>query len=334
MAVSGLFIWSIAIPFSGRILMLPLLAMTLSGCAAAILPIAAAGVLGSKQVSKEKQTESAAPKDAVAAPVLDRTNAAAPERAAVQTASPQIPALVPGRGNPGDKTAAAATVDHVIYVGQGGAGDELDRIFNVGSAKDRHIVKQYDDFAAFAVAQAETESAAGSAGPGKSVILVPRPDINKPEFTRCNAREKAVIIDLDRRIGDQNIRPSLASASAQPGIAESVRKIRAAGLKIIWISDASDESTDAVVKMLRRTDLSRASDNDFLSLNRGRRDRKQLRRREAADRFCIVAMLGDDRSDFDELYQYLRRQDSALALGPMIGRGWFLASSPLISPLP
>ena len=55
-------------------------------------------------------------------------------------------------------------------------------------------------------------------------------------------------------------------------------------------------------------------------------ERKQTRRDAIANTLCPIAILGDERADFDELYLYLKNPDSAIALDASIGRGWFLAS--------
>ena len=41
-------------------------------------------------------------------------------------------------------------------------------------------------------------------------------------------------------------------------------------------------------------------------------------------------MAGDDRADFDELYDYLRDPDGAITLEKMFGNGWFLTPPPLV----
>jgi hypothetical protein len=50
--------------------------------------------------------------------------------------------------------------------------------------------------------------------------------------------------------------------------------------------------------------------------------------REDANRdVCTVAIAGDERSDFDELFDYLRNPGGAVGLYPMMGKGWFLVPS-------
>ena len=58
-------------------------------------------------------------------------------------------------------------------------------------------------------------------------------------------------------------------------------------------------------------------------------DRKQTRRRAFAEEHCVVAILGDEKADFDELYQYLRSPDDAVTLERLVGDRWFLAPTPL-----
>jgi hypothetical protein len=61
-----------------------------------------------------------------------------------------------------------------------------------------------------------------------------------------------------------------------------------------------------------------------LLLIRSAEDRKQLLRENANDDVCVVAIAGDRRGDFDELFDYLRNPGSAVGLYPMMGSGWFL----------
>ena len=55
-------------------------------------------------------------------------------------------------------------------------------------------------------------------------------------------------------------------------------------------------------------------------------ERKQTRRDALAKTHCIVAILGDERADFDELYLYLKDRDAVVPPDAIIGNGWFLAS--------
>ena len=62
-------------------------------------------------------------------------------------------------------------------------------------------------------------------------------------------------------------------------------------------------------------------------LVRGPDDRKQLLRADANNDVCVVAIAGEQRGDFDELFDYLRNPDAAIGLDLMMDNGWFLVPS-------
>ena len=68
----------------------------------------------------------------------------------------------------------------------------------------------------------------------------------------------------------------------------------------------------------------RPESRDILLLMRYPGDRKQTRREDLARRACLLAIAGDEREDFDELYAYLVNPEAALRLENLIGDGWFL----------
>ena len=73
---------------------------------------------------------------------------------------------------------------------------------------------------------------------------------------------------------------------------------------------------------------------DELVLLRYPQERKQTRLEDFAAEFCVVALAGDERADFDELFQYLKNPAAAAPLEALIGKGWFLIPQPLTSPSP
>ena len=56
---------------------------------------------------------------------------------------------------------------------------------------------------------------------------------------------------------------------------------------------------------------------------------KQTRRDDFARAYCVVAMAGDERADFDELFAYLRDPTAALPLEKLVGQGWFIVPPPI-----
>ena len=289
------------------LLTLPLL----SGCVAALLPLAAIGTMGKTQIDRAK-----AKRDLVASGAIDL-------------------AMPVGKVTVGSDSAAANGLPDAeeTFTGQGGA-IEIAEVGLEGEAADYVAqffqppgsrASPYADFSVYALQQ----SARLEAGEGvESVVLVPRVDIFKPETVACAGKPLAVVIDLDDTSGNSWIKAD--TLYRQNGLIEALRSLRAADISVIWLSDQPVAASERVSAILDEAGLSQAESDDFLFLDRGEEDRKQVRRWDAARNYCIVAMAGDDRADFDELYDYLRDPDGAVTLENMYNNGWFLTPPPLV----
>ena len=99
-------------------------------------------------------------------------------------------------------------------------------------------------------------------------------------------------------------------------------------VEIFWISSLPAVQAGAVRRALGTSGLD-PDGKDNLLLMRNADDRKQERRRELAGTHCIVAIAGDTRADFDELYAYLKDRDAAQPLEELVGAGWFLTPLPI-----
>ena len=279
--------------------MLPLL----SGCVAAVLPLAAAGMIGKGEIDRER-----AKRDIVAAGARDVPAAqAATETGALAGFSGQGGVVETGSGS-----SAALQLQQYLSRFQQPVG--------------ANAVPPYLDFASFAVEQAQKIEAGEGA---RSAVLQPRFALEKPEMIPCAGKPLAVVIDLD----DKNA-PDWLDADTlywQRGLPEALSAMRAAKISVIWLSDQPALASDRIVSILSEAGLAAPDADDFLFLDRGGDDRKQARRWAAARSYCIVAAAGDKRSDFDELYDYLRNPDGAITLEHMFGAGWFLAPPPLVA---
>lgn len=144
--------------------------------------------------------------------------------------------------------------------------------------------------------------------------------------TACAGKPAAVLIDLDPEGG------RLASAGmfrAEPRLAILLDSLRRQDITIGWISGRFADDASVIRTALAQSLLDPLGE-DTLLLMRYADDRKQTRRREFAEDYCVLAIAGDHRSDFDELFRYLKNPDQAVALEPIFGNGWFLTPSPLI----
>jgi hypothetical protein len=165
-----------------------------------------------------------------------------------------------------------------------------------------------------------TPQNAGTPSEGRSVLLVANPPLDAPARRDCPAQVPAVIIDLDS--GPTPFDPQHL-AHVPNELAAGLTKLRNSGIVVLWISDLRASRAAEVSQALRMSGLDPKGEDQLL-LVRGPQDRKQLLRNDANDDVCIVAMAGDRRSDFDELFDYLRHPEQALGLDAMLGKGGFI----------
>lgn len=138
---------------------------------------------------------------------------------------------------------------------------------------------------------------------------------------RCAAGEQAVaLIDLDPKGG---IFSPPANPEEQPGLALGLSVMREAGVVIAWLSDLSVNESGALRTVLEQSGLDPRGE-DIISLRRDGDDSKHKRKENLAGITCIVAIAGDERTDFDERFKYLRSPEAGAGLEPVIGNGWFL----------
>ena len=152
--------------------------------------------------------------------------------------------------------------------------------------------------------------------------LLTRASELRSERAHCGAVPLAVFIDLDPGRGTFD---PMTPGKPDAALPDVLRELREQGVTIVWFSRLGGSFEPAVRAALATSDLDRSS-SDQVVLLRDLSERKQSRRDETAKLACPIAMVGDERADFDELYLYLKNPDAAVALDAMIGRGWFLAS--------
>lgn len=155
-------------------------------------------------------------------------------------------------------------------------------------------------------------------------VIDPNDPLSAPRRAQCGKLQPAVLIDLDPEL---NVFDP-AAAAPQPGLAEALSALRAAGITVMWTSALQVEQAEKVAAALARTGLD-PSKTDRLLLLKGPGDRKQARRLSAARNWCVVAMAGDRRGDFDEAFDYLKDPDTQIPADRLFGNGWFLAPAPM-----
>lgn len=179
----------------------------------------------------------------------------------------------------------------------------------------------YDQFYAFA----ETQGTLPVVGSERRSAILADPGALAPTTRECSVHPAAVLVDLDPQ--DGVLDPAVATR-ADPMFARTLAALRAQGVEIAWISGNTPDRAGAIRRALTASGLDPAG-RDELALLRYPEERKQTRRDELAKQLCIVAIAGDARGDFDELFQYLKDPARAGALDALIGKGWFLVPQPL-----
>ena len=141
-----------------------------------------------------------------------------------------------------------------------------------------------------------------------------------PERKNCSGLTPTILIDLD---------PAGALFKAETMAMPSQRDIaalaswREKGGFVAWISGSSAIAAGDIRAKLIETGLDPEGKDELLLL-RYPGERKQSRREAIAASSCLLAIAGDERSDFDELFDYLANPEAALGLELLIDDGWFL----------
>ncbi|MFM5906882.1 MAG: hypothetical protein ACKOPO_04750 [Novosphingobium sp.] len=177
----------------------------------------------------------------------------------------------------------------------------------------------YLGFTAYALSRASSPEADGVVD-----VIDPNDLLGAPRRAQCGKLQPAVLIDLDPELSV--FRP--AAPLAQPGLAEALAALRAAGITVMWSSALQVEQAEKVSAALSRAGLD-PNRIDRLLLLKGPGDRKQARRLSAARNWCVVAMAGDRRGDFDEAFDYLKDPETQIPADRLFGNGWFIAPAPL-----
>jgi len=181
----------------------------------------------------------------------------------------------------------------------------------------------WDDFVSFALRRV----AARKAGEPVPSVILPSEAASRLEITQppCKAQESGVVIDLDPAGGPLS---TSADTVPAPGLAVALARLRNAGVVVLWVSSLHGNDITKVGDLLHRSGLDPDA-RDPILLAKNADERKQVMRTQADEDVCVLAMAGDDRADFDELFEFLRNPAEETPLDLMIGNGWFLTPSPL-----
>ena len=230
-------------------------------------------------------------------------------------------ALVKGRGGPQAAPAPPASAPGVVHAS---ARSDLKVVLTsltdlpapdgAAGGADTSVLA----FRSYALSRVSTPPGSG----GRPSAIVTKASDLRAVRSDCGALPAAVFIDLDP--GRLTFDPLVPGAAA-PALGAALAALRHSGVEVVWFSRLGANFAAAARTALAEGGLDPAG-MDELVLMGDISERKQSLRDAVAQRVCPIAILGDERADFDELYLYLRNPDAAVALDALIGNGWFLAS--------
>lgn len=220
------------------------------------------------------------------------------------------------------------------------------------SALTREVWRSLVDYAA------EALKAQGNAR--RSVVLARGATLDKPSFVPCGDKPPAAVFDVDetvllnlgaeydtlvndRYIFDDDVwnrweQTGYDKVAPSPGAKEALDKLRAMGVTVIFSTNRSARNAQYAERALNDAGLGPAvhGRNLFLSGDDPTGSLKDTRRWAIADRYCVLAMAGDQLGDlsdrFNSDYQRMseRRELAALpAVQALWGNGWFVFPNPV-----
>ena len=199
--------------------------------------------------------------------------------------------------------------------------------------------------------------------PANSVVLANGASLAQPSFVPCGTKPFAVVLDADETaVQNQGLeyalaargtssdrallnrwqeRPRTTGQPAMPGAPEALANIRKLGVTVIFNTNRDSPNAAATAAGLNAAGVGPAEHLKTLFL-RGDVDGKSGkdgRRWHVAERYCVVAMAGDQMGDFTDLLNAQglaplerRRLATSGAVGGLWGNGWFLLSNPVYGP--
>ena len=289
-----------------------LLASSLGGCVAAVIPVGAAALLGKKE--------------------LDRRTRYKPNPAVTDKAIADLAAADKGGAATGLATAEARAMMAGIE-GEGGPKIVSADAFDPRTATAVPPISEAPPASGFAAFDLRSPDSAtqladywnGKLKPGVkpasgSVVLSPFGTMAKPDFTLCEDMPPALLVDLDGT--------TETSVPVSDALIELFDGIREKGGKVIFVASVPEKEANMVATDLVVAGLGPAKRNDTFYLVGDRQSSsKDTLRWKIASSNCIVAMAGDRYEDFsDQLTPALARNSHQIGapVQKLAGAGWFI----------
>lgn len=171
--------------------------------------------------------------------------------------------------------------------------------------------------------------------------------------TTCADKKPAVVLDVDETVilnrgyeywlsrgnsyksadFDKWAEEGARFVSPVPGAVTGIRRLREAGIAVIYNTNRSTSAAAGTIRSLEAAGVGSAVhlQDLFLSGDDGLGDDKDGRRKTIADRWCVVALGGDNLGDFANMLndktltpQQRRERSARGELANLWGNGWFM----------
>jgi 5'-nucleotidase (lipoprotein e(P4) family) len=199
--------------------------------------------------------------------------------------------------------------------------------------------------------------------PRDSVVLASGSTLAKPSFIPCGDRPLAAVFDVDetvllnlgyeydeathpdRPFDDKRFgrweRTGADKVAPVPGAVTALRAMREAGVTVIFNTNRAAENAAGTAAAIEGAGLGPARHGETLYLrgDLGSGSGKDSRRAAISQRYCVVAMAGDQFGDFTDLLNERalgvadrRGAGSSGAFAAQWGDGWFMLPNPAYGP--
>ena len=195
------------------------------------------------------------------------------------------------------------------------------------------------------------------ARPADSVVLAPGATLSDPRYVACGAKPYAAVFDVDEtvllnlgfeydavggRAFDQKRwdaweRTGMTQVAAVPGAKMGLDALRAMGVTVVFNTNRAVGNAAQTKAAIEGVGLGPARHGEtlFLAGDDAGGSKKDGRRATIARRYCVIAMGGDQLTDFSDLFNVgltPGQRRAAVMAAPIAGRwgaGWFVLPNPV-----
>lgn len=192
--------------------------------------------------------------------------------------------------------------------------------------------------------------------PKDSVVIAAGAALDGP-FMPCGSKPFAVVFDIDETVllnlgyeydeakngrgydaarWDRWEQAGNDAVVAPPGAVFAIDELRRLGIAVVFNSNRSAKNADATELALRKAYVGPAKHGEtlFLKGDDASGSAKDGRRATIAQRYCVIAMAGDQLGDFSDAFGSIdnparRRIVATETASQMWGNGWFLLPNPV-----